>query len=73
MLECVSGPVDAGAFPVPDTEYAVDGLVGIGLDLLRAEYRRGRKVFVDGGQKLDVVFFEKGFGAPEFLVDGAER
>ena len=34
VFECIAGTVDAGAFAIPDAEYAIDGLMGVGLDLL---------------------------------------
>ncbi len=46
--------------------------MGVGLDLLRAEYRRRGEVFIDCRQELDTGLVEKALRAPEFLVDGAE-
>ncbi len=59
VLEGIAGPVDAGTLAVPDAEHAIDGLVRIRLDLLRAEDSRRSKVLVYGRQKLDVVLFEE--------------
>ena len=38
-----------------------------------AEYRRRGKVLIDGRQELDVVLVEEAPGAPQLLVDHAER
>ena len=65
--------VDAGSLAIPDAEHAVDGLVRIGFDLLRAEEGGRGEVFVDGRQEFDRIRVEKRFCAPQFLVDGAER
>ena len=73
MLQCVAGAVDARALAVPHAEYAIDGAVRIGLDLLGAEDGGCREIFVDGRQELDIALLEPGFGTPEFLVERAER
>ena len=73
VLERIARAVDTRPLAVPHREHAIDSLLRIGLDLLRTEHGGGREVLVDGGQELDVVLVEKRFGAPEFLVDCAER
>ena len=73
VLECIAGTIHARSLAVPDAKHTVEGLVGIRFNLLCAEYRGRREVFVYRGQKLDVVLGKKLFGPPQLLIVGAER
>ena len=73
MLKRVARAIDPRSFSVPDTEYAVDGLVRVRFYLLGAEYRGGREIFVDRREKFDIALGEERFRTPEFEVDHAER
>ena len=73
VLQRIARAVDAGALAVPEAEDALHLLVGIGLDLLRAQHGRCGEVLVDGGQELDPVRLDLLLHAPELEVDAAER
>src|SRR5690554_4363342 len=73
VLERITSAIDARALAIPETEYTVDLLVGIGLDLLAAENNGGRQVFIDGGYEIDAVLIQQLFGLPESLIIGAQR
>ena len=73
MFEGIARPIYTWPLAIPDSKHAIDSPVRIGFDLLGAQNRRCRKVFVNGRQKFDVVLVEKTLRAPQFQIDHAER
>ncbi len=72
VFERVTRAIYARSLAIPNSENAVDGLVGIGFHLLGPKHRCGCKILIDGRQKLNVVLFKKRCRTPEFLIDGTE-
>ncbi len=72
VLQRVAGAVDAGSLAVPEGEDAVDGALGIRLDLLRAEHGRGRQLLVDRGQETHARLVDEAARLPELLVHRAQ-
>ena len=73
VLEHVEAAVEAGALAVPHTEYAVVFCAFEQADLLTAPDRGHRQVFVDARLKVNVVRLRVLFGAPQRLIESAER
>src|SRR5260221_11125269 len=73
VLEDVARAVDARPLAVPHGEDAVIFGAGEEPDLLRAPDRRRAEILVDAGLELDVALLEEALGAPERLVEAAER
>ena len=69
----IAGAIDAGAFAVPQTEYALEPLAGEGVDLLGAPQHGGRQVLVQPRLKADVMRGQQLLAAPQFLIQAAER
>ncbi len=57
---------------VPQREHAFDGAARIDSGALRAHYRRGGQLLVDGGQKTHIVGIEQVLSAPKRLVYPAQ-
>ncbi len=72
VAENVAGAVDPRPLAVPDAEHAVVFAFAAQLRLLRAPERGRREVFVEARMELDVIAVERGFRAPEGLVEPAD-
>ena len=72
MFQGIACTIHAWAFAIPHAEHALDRLVWVRLDLLATQNRGGGKIFVDGGQELDVMIGNKRLMSHELLID-AER
>ncbi|MNN35166.1 hypothetical protein D3C81_1490090 [compost metagenome] len=73
VLQGIAGAVDARALAVPVGEHALDGALGVGLDLLGAEHRGAAQFFVDRGEEFDLVVGQHALGLPQRLVDHTQR
>ena len=73
VAEDVAGAVHPRALAVPDGENAILQRVLEQRKLLRAPDGGGGEILVDRGVEADAGFREERLGAPEFLVDAAER
>ena len=73
VAEHVAGAVDARPLAVPDPEDAVVLAVAAQLRLLRAPERGRGKLLVEAGLEDDVVGLKPLLGAPEVLVEAADR
>ena len=72
-VQRVASAINAGAFAVPHTEYAIDALAGEGIELLRAVQHGRRQVLVHTRLEADIAFRKQFLAAPQFLVQPAER
>src|SRR5258708_37277570 len=73
VLQRIAGSIDAGAFAVPEAEDAIDLAFRMTLDLLRAQHRGRREVFVDGRKKFNVSLLQEFLGAPKLEIDATQR
>jgi hypothetical protein len=73
VLERISGAVDPGALPVPETEYAIDLARGLRFHLLGAQHRGGGKVLIHRRHEADAEVIAEFLAAPEFEIDASER
>ena len=68
VFEGVATAIDAGTFAVPDCEHTIDSGVWNRVQLLGADHRGGRQVFVDARLEEDVMGCELGLFLPQGTV-----
>ena len=73
VAQRVAGAVDARPLAVPEAEYAVETAVAAQFGLLRPPQRGRRKVFVDTRIEDDARRLQHIGGAPQLLVEAAQR
>ena len=58
MPQCISRPVDARPFTIPEAENSIVTSLPMKLSLLGSPNRSCRQVFIDPGVETDMVFFQ---------------
>ena len=73
MPQCISRPVDARPFTIPEAENSIVTSLPMELGLLGSPNRRCRQVFIDPGVETDMVFFQQLPVEDQLLIECSQR
>ena len=73
MLENVAAAIDPGCFSVPHAEDPVIFRAREQAGHLASEHRGRAEVFIDAGEKTDLMVTKQPFAPPQLVVETAER
>src|SRR5690606_6532313 len=73
MMQSIACPINSRAFSVPHAKDSLHFTLRVLAGLLRTHHHGRCKVFINGRNKMNVMFLQPGFEAPHGLVDAAQR